>query len=261
MVPKHLLFLLFIPAVSFATECSQLTLSSNTEYPPYLWLTKTQPAKLEGSLVALVERLSHASGLDMQVVYMGPWARTQEQAYTGKLDLLGVFHTEPRTEWLDYLQPALLPTSVAIWVNKLRPFEFNQLADLTNLTGITVTSNSLGQEFDNYVKENLNISEVSSVQQGLLMIEEQRADYLVYERVPGHTYALQLNTKDVIPLETPVSRELLYLAVSKQSKCNTPAIKEKLTAALKQAEQEHWAEEFLAQAQIKWLRSQLQEQE
>ena len=256
MVRKLLLIFLLAPIAAWATECSRLTVSSNTEYPPYLWLTKTQPVQLEGSFVTLMQKLSSASGIELEVVYLGPWARTQAQAHAGKLDLIGAFHTQARAAWLDYLEPALLPTNVAIWVNKQRPLEFNQLSDLSNYLGLTVTSNSLGQEFDQYAQENLNISEVSSVQQGLLMIEEQRADYLVYERVPGHIYALQLNTNEVVPLETPVSRELLYLAVSKQSKCNSAALKEKLSMALKQAEQERWAEELLAPAQIKWLRSQ-----
>lgn len=232
MVRNLVFILLLAPAIAYATDCTRLTVSSNTEYPPYLWVSNTNAMQLEGSFVTLMQQLSQASGIELQVIYAGPWARTQAQAHSGKLDLLGAFHTHSRAEWLDYLYPALLPTSIAIWVNRHKTFDFNQLSDLAGRSGLTVTSNSLGQAFDAYAKTTLTISEVSSVEQGLLMLEEQRADYLVYERVPGQIYNSQLNTHDVIPLPTPVSSELIYLSMSKKSDCNTKKVKQKLSMAL-----------------------------
>ena len=142
MVRKLLLILFLAPIAAWATECSHLTVSSNTEYPPYLWLSKTQPVELEGSFVTLMQQLSNVSGIELQVIYAGPWARTQAQAHAGSLDLLGAFNIQSRAEWLDFLYPAILPTHVAVWVNKRKTFEFNQLSDLKKRAGLTVTSNS-----------------------------------------------------------------------------------------------------------------------
>lgn len=256
MLKIILYLILFIPAFSNAANCDHLTVSSNPEYPPYLWHTNTQPILLEGFLVSFMQRLSATSGLDIEVVYTGPWVRTQSQAYDGKLDLIAAFHTESRAQWLDYLQPELIQTQSAVWVNKQNPFVFNQLQDLKQRTGLSVTGNSLGQEFDGYAKQHLTIVEVSSVEQGLRMLEEQRADYLVYELEPGKAYTTKLNTLDVIPLPVAISSELLFLALSKQSKCNTEAIKEKLSRALETAQQENWNEEFIEQAQQLWQQRQ-----
>lgn len=248
--------MLFIPAFSNAADCNRLTVSSNPEYPPYLWHTNTQPIQLEGFLVSFMQRLSATSGVDIKVVYTGPWVRTQSQAYDGKLDLIAAFHTEGRSQWLDYLQPELIQTQSAVWVNKQKPFVFNQLQDLKRRAGLSVTGNSLGQEFDGYAKQNLTVAEVSSVEQGLRMLEEQRADYLVYELEPGKAYAIKLNTLNIIPLPVPISSELLFLAVSKQSKCNSESIKEKLSRALETAQQENWNEELIEQAQQLWQQRQ-----
>lgn len=252
MLKRVLCLLLLIPASAYANDCNRLTLSSNPEYPPYLWQTNTEPEALDGILVSFTERLNKVANLDVDVVYAGPWLRTQTQVHNGNIDLIAVFYTEDRAQWLDYLQPELIKTDTAIWVNKANVFEFQQLQDLKNRAGITVLGHSLGQQSDNYANENLTISKVSSIEQALLMLEEQRAEYLVYARDPGQAYATQLNTKDVITLPTAVSTEFIYLAFSKQSQCNTSAIREKLSAALLQAQQENWADEFLTLAQQQW---------
>ncbi len=252
MLRKCLYLLLIIPAFTQAIECSRLTVSSNPEYPPYLWQTDTQPIQLEGLLVSFIKRFSEVSGLELEIVYAGPWLRTQSQVHNGNVDLITGFHTDDRAEWLDYLYPELIKTDTAVWVNKAKRIEFTELKDLKGYNGLTVLGHSLGQDADEYVEENLTISTLSSVQQALKMLEEQRADYLVYARDPGQAYAMQLNTKDVINLPTPISSELIFLAFSKQSKCNTSAIREKITTTLKQAKQENWSDELLIQAQHLW---------
>lgn len=256
MLKRIFYLLLIIPTFSYANDCSLLTASSNTEYPPYLWHTQTQPVQLEGLLVSFVQRLSEATGLEIETVYAGPWVRTQSQAHAGKLDLISVFYTDSRAQWLDYLYPEIIQTQSAVWINKQKSFVFNQLNDLIERAGLSVIGNSLGQEFDSYASKNLNVTEVSSVNQALRMLEEQRADYLVYELEPGRAYVTQLNTNEVIPLPTAVSSELLYLTISKQSKCNTDALKEKLSQALQQAQQENWTQELVEEAQIKWQQRQ-----
>lgn len=252
MLKKILVLLLLTPAIASAIECTRLTASSNPEYPPYLWQTNTHPVQLDGLFPPFLERLSQVSGLEIEMVYAGPWLRAQTEVHSGNIDIIAVFHTEDRTEWLDYLQPELIKTDTAVWVNKANTFEFKQLSDLKNRAGLAVLGHSLGQKSDEYVDNNLTVSKVSSVQQALQMLEEQRAEYLVYARDPGQAYAAQLKTEDIITLPTPVSTELIFLAFSKKSKCNTSEIKEKLAAALQQAQQEHWAEELIGPALLKW---------
>lgn len=238
-----------MPVLTQAAECDRLAASSNPEYPPFLWKTDTQPVQLKGLLVTFLQRLSDLSSIDIELRYSGPWQRVQSQAYQGRLDLITAFHTQERAQRLDYLYPELVTIDTAIWVNKANRFEFNQLSDLTNRAGLAVLGHSLGQESDEYSDKNLSLTEVSSIEQGLKMLEEQRADYLVYSRAPGMYYAQQLDIQDVMALPTPISSEPIYVTLSKQSKCNTPALRKKLTAALEQAQQEKWTEELLRQLQ------------
>lgn len=252
MLKKILCLLLFVPALSYAADCQRLTFSSNTEYPPYLWPTQTESAPLEGFLVSFMQRLSTVTGIAMQPVYVGPWVRTQSQAHKGQLDLIAVFHTDKRATWLDYLQPELIQTPSSIWINKHNPIVFQQFSDLNALSGLSVTGNSLGQAFDRYAAKHLSITEISSIGQALRMLEEQRADYLVYELEPGKSFVSKLKTNEVVPLAKAVSSEAIFLALSKQSECNTDALQKKLSLALEQAQQEGWAEEMLVDAQLKW---------
>lgn len=252
MLRAFFCLLLVIPSLSYAKECTRLTVSSNPEYPPYLWQTNTQPIQLAGLLVSFSERISKVSGIDIDVVYAGPWLRTQYQIHDGNIDLIAVFYTEDRTSWLDYLHPELIKTDTAVWVNKSKKFDFKTWEDLKGYSGLTVLGHSLGQEFDDYATEHLTLNKVSSIHQALKMLEEKRVDYLVYARAPGEAYALQLGTQDVVTLPMPVSTELVYLALSKNSKCNTPRVREKLNAALRQAVDENWPEALTVEAQNEW---------
>ncbi|MFY9178822.1 MAG: transporter substrate-binding domain-containing protein [Venatoribacter sp.] len=245
--------LLLSSSVAFA-ECSLLLGSSNAEYPPYLWRSADSSAtKLEGAAALFMQRIGEDIGLSIHTVYVGPWGRTQEEIFSGNLDLMtGGFFNEKRATQVDYLYPAFLTTRSVVWINKNNPFVLNSYKDLIGRTGVTVINNSFGQEFDHYAKANLRIFEVGSISQGFRMLEDERVDYLVYEEAPAEAYITQYQFKNLKKLEPPVSKEKLYLAISKKSKCNTPELRQKLEQALLKAQQNHWAEQALKKAEAQW---------
>ena len=241
------------------SECKALTASGNAEYPPYLWRSPDDPEKLVGAIAFMVEDLAREIDLPIDLKYKGPWGRVQKEVASGRVDMIaGAFFTKPRTEYMDYIYPEFQGTATAVWFNKERPFKYSLWSDLKVLRGVTVINNSFGQEFDEYSATELKINQVVSLEQGLRMLSAARVDYLIYEENPGKAYANQLNIKNVAVHNEPVTRQNLYLTVSRASECNSTRLKEQLVEAMTSFDTQSRMNAYLEKAHQLWVSQQNQ---
>ena len=201
---------------------------------PYLWRDPDNEGRLIGANAELMQWLSKEIGVPIDVQYSGPWGRVQEETRLGHLDLIaGAFFTLPRTEYMDYFHPAFHETRSVIWTRgDNNALKFRRWSDLVGLQGVTVINNSFGEEFDRYAKDKLRINQVASLEQAIQIVQNSRADYLVYEDSPGQAFLARRNIADVKMLGDPVARENLYLTMSHRSACNTPEIRGRIARAL-----------------------------
>lgn len=245
-------WLIMFSGLTFATTppitCTELTASANAEYSPYSWRSHKNPSELAGTMPLLVKRLGQEIGINIRVLYVGAWARTQSELANGHIDLIaGAFFTLPRTQVMDYLYPALTITQSVIWENTENSFEFTKLDDLKKRQGATVINNSLGQTFDEYAKEHLTLFQVASIDQAFRMLADRRIDYVAYEKEPSQFSIRQLKLTNIVAQPMALTHEPLHLTLSKNSPCNTPELRQRLTQALEKAQQEGWAEQYLIQ--------------
>jgi len=231
------LCLLLLPQLSAADDaCQQLTATGNPEYPPYLWRDPHNPQQLIGANADLLKYLGEALGLKIQVLYGGPWSRAQEEVRTGRIDLLaGYFLTQARQQEMDFVKPPFLHTPSVVWVRQDAAFAYRSWHDLRGHTGGTLVSNSHGQQFDDYATANLTLEAVPSARQAFEKLLHKRNDYVIYEQYPGMALARTLRMEKQLKfLEPPVSSEGLYLALSRESRCNQPALRERLAQKMKE---------------------------
>lgn len=213
--------------------CRQLIASGNPQYPPYLWRGAENEGRLVGANADMLAWLSKELGLPIESRYVGPWGRVQEEMRAGRIDLIaGAFFTLGRTEYMDYFHPAFRETRSVVWVREGSKLNYRRWADLAPLQGVTVINNSFGEEFDHYARDHLKMSQVASLEQGLLMLQRSRADYLIYEDSPAAAYQAQLNIDGLKPLMPAVASEPLYLSLSHRSACNTPEMRGRITRAM-----------------------------
>lgn len=235
-------------------QCKKITASGNSEYPPYLWKAKNN-TNLSGAISLLINDLSQDLGIEIELIYSGPWGRVQEEVAAGRVDMIaGAFFTIPRTSYMDYLYPEFQATKTAVWYNKKKPFVFSVWHDLKPYQGVTVINNSFGEAFDEFAKSNLAISKVASLQQALQMLSAQRVDYLIYEENPGQAYANRSGLQNLTTHPVSVTEENLYLTLSKKSKCNTPELKEKISDLLKTYQGQNRMENYLRSALGMWAK-------
>lgn len=238
-------------------QCDRLVATGNPEYPPYLWRQPGNARALVGANQIILEAVSQRLGIPIEVVYTGPWSRAQEEVRSGRVDLIaGAFYTEPRTTFMEYIQPAFLTTRSVVWKRTFVDFSYSQWPDLKNYDGATVINNSFGQAFDSYARENLPIETVASLEQAFRMLAQGRIDYVLYEEFPGQAYSDRMNLSYVIEnVEPPISEEELFLTVSRRSPCNTPELKAQLERVMREIANDGTAEAALQAGLAAWNES------
>jgi len=239
---------------SHAKECSVLTATGNSEYPPYLWRAGDGTKDLLGANRLIMDELSKRIGVEIQLQDVGSWARAQDMLRSGRIDLMaGAFYTIPRNQYMDYVYPAFLDTNSVVWRHKDSELKFTKRSDLIGRSGVTVINNSFGQEFDEYAKSNLNLQYVASLKQAFMMIKRSRAEYALYEHNPGLAYADLLGfSSELEALEPAISSEGLYLTVSHKSACNTGALRGRLTKAVRDMEADGFMDQALKSSLKDW---------
>nr|WP_316644017.1 transporter substrate-binding domain-containing protein [uncultured Roseateles sp.] len=217
-----------------ATEgCTRLQATGNPEYPPFLWRDPEDESKLIGANADLMQLLSKELGLPIEVRYAGSWARVQEEAKLGRVDLIaGAFFTLPRLDYMDYMHPAFKETRTVIWTRADANLKYRKWSDLVGLQGVTVINNSFGEEFDRYAKESLKIATVPSLELALRMLEKSRSNYLIYEEDPGQAYVAKMNIGGLKTITPPITNENLFLTISHKSPCNTGEMRGRLAKAM-----------------------------
>ncbi|WP_079228388.1 substrate-binding periplasmic protein [Pseudomonas putida] len=236
---RSLLLSLFmlLPAHALAEAlCGQLTATGNPEYPPYLWRDPHNPEQLIGANADLLKAVGKALGLEVKVVYGGPWSRAQEEVRTGRIDLMaGYFMTQERQQQMDFISPPFLRTRSVVWVRQDDAFAYREWADLKGHKGGTLVSNSHGQQFDDYARANLQLEAVPGARQAFEKLLLKRNDYVIYEQYPGMALVRTQGWEGQLKvLDPPVSSEGLYLALSHQSKCNRAELRERLAQKMKE---------------------------
>jgi polar amino acid transport system substrate-binding protein len=236
-----------------APACKGLQASGNPQYPPYLWRNPADADQLIGANQALMQWLSKEIGLPIEVRYVGPWSRVQEEARSGRIDLIaGAFFTLPRTEYMDYVFPPFRETRSVVLVREGSKLRYSRWADLQGKEGITVVNNSFGEEFDRFMLDKLKFTRVASLEQGLRMLEIGRGAFMLYEDSPAEAYIASLGVKGLKALQPPVAQERLHLTLSHKSACNTPELRGALTRAMYKLQREGLMAGFVKEGVQRW---------
>ena len=234
-------------------HCTRLRVSGNAEYPPFLWVDPVHAEQLVGANAELMSMLSKEIGIPVQMVYSGPWGRTQAMTKAGLVDMIaGAFDTHERRGYMSYISTPIYLTRSVIWIRDDKPIAPKSWEELANFSGITVINNSFGNNFDMFAERMLHIQKVGSLEVALRMLQAGRADYLVYEDQPAQAYIQKLGLKRLSILPLPISQEALYLTLSLKSPCYSPELVNRLEAAMKKLNSQGIMSGLLEKYQQAW---------
>ncbi len=207
----------------------KVIVSGHPEYAPFMW---REGEKIVGVGIEAVEMIFHDLGLEVESQYVGPWKRMLFSLETGKVDVLCAgYVTAERQQYAEFTTEPLSddPTAIFVWHANVFPFE--TWDDLKGKRFGELLGESQGEEFDAWRKKNATVEEVPTRLMNFKKLEANRIDAFVTGLYGGILHVKKEGYEGkIIPLETPLRTEYVYIAVSKKSKYLSylPQIDEKL---------------------------------
>ena len=114
----------------------------------------------------------------------GTWQQVQDKAKSGAVDMIvSAYDNNERRAYMDYSVP-YLESPVVIVVKKGTKFVLSSWKVLINKKGVANTGESFGEEFDAFIKSDLNVTYVP-YERAFQMLAQDTADYLIIDLYPA----------------------------------------------------------------------------
>jgi polar amino acid transport system substrate-binding protein len=199
--------------------CARLTITGHPSYPPVAWAAQ---GKIVGAAPALVSAIATKLGVkDVVSKNYGSWEGAQAAARSGEADVIfGIYKTDERAVYLDYVEPPFMTDPVAVVVRKGAGFAYAEWSDLKGRKGVTNAGESYGDKFDAFMGSELIVARAAGVDKTFAALLAGEADYMIIGLYPGRVEARRLGIVDRIEfLPKELVSAAMYVAFSKRSKC------------------------------------------
>ncbi|UZE96397.1 substrate-binding periplasmic protein [Alkalimarinus alittae] len=201
---------------SYATVAADLKACGHHDYAPWNW---KKGGEIVGVCAEITKTLMGDLGLTVDLAYRGPWKRCQKNIENGWIDInICSFINENRQQYSDFVMTPVGINENAVFVAKAHQFSFETWPDLKGKTAGMVAGVSLGQRFDDFIKENLRVQQVNEYLQIFKMLEVGRIDFVPTGRHSGKAMLRAYGLDDQLTdLPTPILYGNLYISMSKKS--------------------------------------------
>lgn len=207
--------LLFMINLSTFSNSKEISYATNPVYPPYDWgILSSEYSGAGIELLKLV--IPKEYKLVPKVI---PWARAQNDAKLGNIDLLVNLRITPEREtYLDFTTYRAFPNPIAIFVRKDSKIKFDKWDDLKAYTGGVSLGDTFGEGFDEYWPKELKVQVAKNMDENFNKLMARRIDYFVTGYYSGRAYILANNLdSDIKTFEKFISNQDIYFGFSKKS--------------------------------------------
>lgn len=187
----------------------------NSAYPPVSWLNADE--KIDGVNVAVIRMLLEPLGVTVDARQNSNWRRCLKEVELGNVDMLSGFKTTKRQQFLTYLDAPVIRESIYLYYPIEHPLVFKDWKALSGLRVGLLMGDSFGNEVDDALHEYPNLELVSTQDQNLLKLADNRLDVVPMGKLSGQLDVHRLGLEGKIGhTKTDVS-DFWYLAISKRS--------------------------------------------
>lgn len=206
--------------ISSALLSSEVKVTAHPDYPPVAW---ESGGTLKGASVKLVEQALANIGYKAVFIPVGSWGRAQAEVKAGRIDiLLPPYKTSKREKFYKFPKEPFLMDRTVLIAKKGRVINFEKLEDLKKYSGVAITNDSFGDEFDKIERMDSFLRRLSSTKQCLDFILRGRADYLIAGENAVLSLIQKLNLAEKFDIQEQIIIETgMYTAISKKSIYNT----------------------------------------
>jgi polar amino acid transport system substrate-binding protein len=187
----------------------------NSAYPPVSWVNADE--KIDGVNVAVIRMLLEPLGVKVDARQNSNWRRCLKEAELGNVDMLSGFKTSKRQQFLTYLDAPVIRESIYLYYPIEHPLVFTDWKSLASLRVGSLMGDSFGNKVDAALHEYPNLELVSTQDQNLLKLADNRLDVVPMGKLSGQLDVQRLGLEGKIGhTKTDVS-DFWYLAISKKS--------------------------------------------
>jgi ABC-type amino acid transport substrate-binding protein len=186
-----------------------------SDFKPFSWQDKS-------SLFGLGSDLSHLIfsnlGLPVNFQAVASWPTAQEQVSSGQADFLVAARQASQADNNFIYSDPYMIDPVALFVDNGHPFSYLKWEDLIGKKGVAINGASFDDNFDSFLKSQLNITYVNSEADGFALISSGQADYFLDSYYAGANFIQTKNNQGkFFSMKPYVVTENICFAISKQS--------------------------------------------
>ena len=155
--------------------------------------------------------------------------------------------------YLDFIEPAFTSTAHTIFLRKDKRGLIKSKADLIHFNGGVTLGMVLDDSFSLFMTEQLQITQVATVEQNFLKLITGRIDYFIAPLLPTINTVQTLYPEQLEKLaflSDPISVTDEYIVISKKSHCNT--IKTSLSQLLQNVKDNDTFDSWLGDSMANW---------
>ena len=226
--------LIFFSSTS-ATLAENYIVSGNPNAPPVVW---SENNILTGFAPDLASSIFNLLDIPYNIEEAGNWQDVQNKTRAGKIDMiLSAYVNKEREEYLLFSEPYLSQPVVAI-VKKGNEFKLSDGNALIGKKGVSNVGESYGEEFDQFLKANLDIA-YYQFERAIQMLMLDEADYIIADLYTALIYtALLQGDNSISILDPPLTVQSFHFAMQKNSTISAylPDINSKIKDKIKNGE-------------------------
>jgi len=206
------LLFMFSPLSTLAEET--FIVSGNPKAPPVVW---EEYNKLTGIGPDLAHSILSELGISYEMQVKGNWQQVQDKCKNGEIDMIvSAYKNDERATYMNYSLP-YLPQPTVIIVEKGKEFPFGRWESLIGKKGVSNVGESYGQEFDDFIKDKLNVQFIA-FERAIELLNRGEADYLIVDLFTALIYSRLLQGEDAIAiLDPPVTTQTFHITIGKNS--------------------------------------------
>jgi polar amino acid transport system substrate-binding protein len=192
--------------------------SGHPAWPPIMY---QEGNEIIGAGPELVLMILNELGLNAESRFVGSWDVVQDKARSGEIDaIVAAYKTPERETYMGY-SIAYATDPVSIFVKKGESFPFENFDNLLGKLGVITRGDSYGEEFDQFIQENLSsFIVVDSPSDAFELIITGEADYFVYALYAGEEAMKNdpVLAEQIEILPKNIAEPDFYITISKESR-------------------------------------------
>lgn len=219
-------FIILIFVLITTVHAREVRVTGNPDYPPVIW---NRNGELVGSAVTIVKKALENLGYQIKLIPFDSWGKAQERAHLGEVDiLLPPYKTPERELKYDFPKTPFLMDKTALFFKKGRVIDFESIKSLKKFSGVAITNESFGAEFDATDKKLGLLKRLDSADACFKQLLSGKVDYVIAGQNASSVELAKLAIEDKVEMhENLIVKTGMYTAISKKSRFNNDDFKRK----------------------------------